>query len=458
MAGTFITLLLSGLLVAAPGEGGFTFEGLKASARTEQPDGFFTQGTLPFTDLAERGFGEASLDVEDRVSLPGATFGDRARLDARFRIGGVDYRVELTQAGFPPRQTLAQAPAFALPKPPPHVIEGGVMLGRAVYGDSGVGWRATTRAHAAIAVWGVGSVWRNGRLLTDAAFVHAAALDAGIFADDDTHRIQRQARPGDTELLILVWNLPPEAEPRGFLQFGFDRVAITVGGTPVRSVAFVDVTGEPPVSLAELTPVAPGAFPGGSPLPPPLPLAQQAQAAASATGGAGTLAGTTAPDVISGTFLPVEAPNPPANISGQLPGTPDPGSLEQVQGFVSPSAPAPGAPAFTGSAPSAFQTPPTPALVTLGGFTVLPVSPPNFDAFVGTSQVSPGLLSTVTPLGQDTSVSTPPLLGAPAPLNAAPPPPLLGTPSPLNASPAPALPATPAPPGPAGTAPVTPSP
>ncbi len=70
MAGTLTTLLVSGLLAQAPG--GFTFEGREASARTEQPDGFFIQGPLPFTDLAERGSGSASLQVEDRVSLPSA--------------------------------------------------------------------------------------------------------------------------------------------------------------------------------------------------------------------------------------------------------------------------------------------------------------------------------------------------------------------------------------------------
>ncbi|MFP2930299.1 hypothetical protein ACLESO_34910 [Pyxidicoccus sp. 3LG] len=189
MAGFFTSLLLSGLLAQAPG--GFTFEGREASARTEQPDGFFIQGPLPFTDLAESGLGSASLDVEDRVSLPGATYGDRARLDATFRLGVVEYRVELTQAGFPPPQVRGQAASGPLPRPPPHAIQGGVWLDVPLYGDSGLGWAAMTRTHAATAVWGVGSVWRNGQLLTDTAFIHASALAAGAFADDDTHRLLR---------------------------------------------------------------------------------------------------------------------------------------------------------------------------------------------------------------------------------------------------------------------------
>ena len=149
MAGTLTTLLVSGLLAQAPG--GFTFEGREDSARTEQPDGFFIQGPLPFTDLSERGAGSASLQVEDRVSLPGATYGDVGTLSATFRLGAVVYRVELARPGFPPAQAQGRAPSGPLPQPPPHTIQGGVLLDVPLYGDSGLGWSAMTRTHAAAA-------------------------------------------------------------------------------------------------------------------------------------------------------------------------------------------------------------------------------------------------------------------------------------------------------------------
>ncbi|MCY1015256.1 hypothetical protein [Pyxidicoccus sp. MSG2] len=283
MAGPFFsTFLLSGFLAATPG--GFTFEGREASARTEQPDGFFIQGPLPFTDLAEDGTGSASLSVEDRVSLPGATYGDKGQLAATFRLGGVEYRVELTQPGFPPPQVRGQAASGPLPRPPPHTIGGGVLLDVPLYGDSGLGWAAMTRTHAAVAVWGVGSVWRNGQLLTDTAFVHAAALAAGTYADDDTHRLLRQARFGDTELVVVLWNLPPSMEPRGFIQFVFEDVAITVDGTSVPSRAVVENTGNPPADFRTLTPTPPTTILGapltGSPEPAPVP--------ATGMGGSGT--------------------------------------------------------------------------------------------------------------------------------------------------------------------------
>ncbi|MFP2899575.1 hypothetical protein ACLEQD_24765, partial [Corallococcus sp. 4LFB] len=159
-------------------------------------------------------------------------------------------------------------------------------MGTPLYGETGIGWRATTRAHAAMAVWGIGSVWRNGTLVTDSALIHAAALDAGTYSDDDTKRLLREARPGDAEVVVVAWNLPPQVEPRGFIQFVFDNVAINVDGTRVPSVAVVPVTGDLPASLASLTPVAPTAFPAAvAPVSPPR--------FAPGTGGSGT-AGTTA--------------------------------------------------------------------------------------------------------------------------------------------------------------------
>ncbi|RKH09970.1 hypothetical protein D7V97_15095 [Corallococcus sp. CA053C] len=448
MAGTITSILLSGVLAAGPGGDGFTFEGREASARTDQPDGYFIQGPLPFSDLTERGTGQASLSVEDRVGMANATFGDQAQLSASLRVGGVDYRIELTQAGFPPVQAMARAPAGPLPRPPPHLIEGGVLMGTPLYGDSGIGWRATTRAHAAMAVWGIGSVWRNGALLTDSALVHAAALDAGTFADDDTKRLLREARPRDAELVVVVWNLPQQQEPRGFVQFLFDDVSISVEGAKVPSVEVVPTTGHLPASLAGLTPVAPTAFPAAvAPMSAPrfAPATQgtggsgtvgTATGMGTGTTGTGTGPGTAplpalpsdAPSTFSGSFSPSGPANPPAIVSGATPGSTAP----EGQGT--------------------FATPPTVAGVSVGGFTTPQVSAPDFNNFVGTSQVSPGILATTPPLTQSSTTPPSPILGTPAPLNTGTAPPLLGTPAPLNTSPSTALPATPAP---ANAAPAT---
>ncbi|RKH53277.1 hypothetical protein D7Y23_04185 [Corallococcus sp. AB050B] len=501
MAGPITSILLSGFLAAAPGGDRFTFEGREASARTEQPDGYFFQGSLPFNDLTERGTGQVSMSVEDRVGIPNATFGDKAQLSASLRVGGTEYRVELTQVGFPPVQAMARAPTGPLPPPPPHLIEGGVLMGTPIYGETGLGWRATTRAHAAMAVWGIGSVWRNGTLLTDSALVHAAALDAGTFSDDDTTRLLRDARPGDAEVVVVVWNLPPRAEPRGFIQFLFDNVAIDVDGTRVPSLAVVPNTGELPASLAALTPVAPTAFPAAvAPVSGPR-FTQGAQG----TGGSGTAGvtlgarttgdtglatttGATGPAATAGgnNLATTTGPTGPAATAGSpsaasigrtVPGAATPGTGNTVGAPGATTATVPSAPTLPSAAPPTFSgtfgptapadppavvsgvqpgvtgtvgqgtfaTPPTVGGVSVGGFTTPQLSAPDFNNFVGTSQVSPGLIATVPPLSQSPGTPSAPILGTPAPLNTAAPTPLVSTPAPLNASPGTALPATPAP-------------
>ncbi len=241
MAGIFSSFVLAGLLTASPG-GVFSFDGPEVTARTVGNVGFYTQGSIPFTDLFERGTGSVELVARERIADARATYGDSARLEVTFNLGGDSYRVELITAGFPPAQAVPGM-SGPLPPPPAQPISGGVMVGTELHGNTGLGSPTMTRVQAAAAVWGVGRVWRNGALLTDTALIHAAALSRGAHADDETFRLLPVAREGDTELHVLVWNLPREAEPRGFIEFGFDDVAITLNGTEVPSVADVPTAG-----------------------------------------------------------------------------------------------------------------------------------------------------------------------------------------------------------------------
>ncbi|MDC0715020.1 elastin [Stigmatella sp. ncwal1] len=493
MVGSLLGSMMLGLLVTqAPG--GMTFDGREVSARTLSSVGFYAQGPVPFPNIWERGIGSASLTAEDRVADPGALYGDKAHLEARFRLGTAEYQIELTQPGFPPAQVSGAALAGPLPRPG-HPMGGGVLVDQDVYGNSGIGWMATTRVHAAAAVWGVGRVSINGRLLTDSAIIHAAALSHGAQADDDTHVTLPQARTGDSELQILVWNLPLNVEPRGFLQISFDDVEIDFDGTMLKSVAQVPNVSEQPLSPMSLatplggvslgtalapptrpgdglggsgfnmdqeavtglpggpiTPVSPGTLSGpGSADPSVIPgVSVGTEGVAVGTADslttiapspAGTVGpGAVTPDTISGTFPTRGAPTPPVNISGVMPGSPAPGSQLALEGAAVGSPP-PGGPAEAGVAIGG----PRMSTLSQGSFTVVPISPPNFSSFAGTGQVSPGIIATPPPIGTDATIPTPPLLGTPGPLTAGTPPPLLGTPAPLNAAPAPALLGTPSP-------------
>ena len=279
MVGTFFQLTMISLLAAAPA-GDFTFEGYEASARTTSPVGFFAQGTAPYPNQFERGYGSASLSAVDRVPALGASYGDTARFEAEFRLGETRYRVELTEPGFPPMQAAGATAGSPAALRPGFPVGGGVILDRPLNGASGLGWTATTQVHAAVAVWGVGSVWRNGQLITDSAVIQAAALSHGSQADDETHSTLPLARAGDTELHVLVWNLPRSVEPRGFLQLSFDDVEISLAGQSVPSVAAL-----PNVVGLESGMAAPpgGGFGGNGLFIPPSPQLLNASADRSST-------------------------------------------------------------------------------------------------------------------------------------------------------------------------------
>ncbi|MFY0569239.1 elastin [Archangium lansingense] len=360
MAGFLSSFVLTGLLAAGPGA--FSFDGPEVSARTTGNVGFFTQGAVPFTDLFERGTGSVELSVRDRIADPRATYGDAGSLVATFDLGGDSYRVELDQAGFPPAQARNGLPEMGpLPGAPAQPIAGGVVLDQDMHGGAMLGSYNTSRVHAAAAVWGVGRVWRNGELLTDTAVIHASALAQGAHADDGTFRTLPVARPGDTELTVLVWNLPREAEPRGFIQFDFDDVAITVNGNDVPAVAVVPTAGTVAGVAPPTSPV-----PGGTSLGavPNSALSQQ-----QGVGGSGVVVtGQTGTDAVDGLSDPVRTQQLAPVADTTLPG---PASLQGgvIDPFLNP-----------GRVTPLNQDPTQPGVETPGtvGSTTTPIVPDAF--------------------------------------------------------------------------------
>jgi hypothetical protein len=470
MAGLLSSVVLAGLLAAGPEA--FTFDGPQVSARTVGSVGFFTQGATPFSDLFERGRGSAELSVQERIADPRATYGDVGRLEARFSLGGSEYQVELLQAGFPPQVS------GLTPNQP---MAGGVMLDQALHGGSGLGFPSTTQVRAAAAVWGVGRVWRNGQLLTDSAVIHAAALSQGAHADDDTFRLLAVARRNDLELYVLVWNLPPAAEPRGFLQFAFDDVAIEMNGSPLPAVAAVPTAGSPdgvdvpatsvPASLsgASNTGVGGGGFtsrvrenpgsvafdlPGASAgadntLTPFLnpDRVRITQGAAQQADTQGTTLAPVAPEAFLSpaggagrVALSVEQPGIDV---GAVTGTtvaPAPPDLFFGEGRVTIAneLPLP----VGGLAPQGQLVQQSPALSTSGSFSVVPGGLAA-DSVFGGARVASGVVATPSP--QNAQTPAVPLVATPRPLNGTTAVPLVASPQPLNGSQAVPFISTPAP-------------
>jgi hypothetical protein len=396
-------LLVVGLLGAT--EDTFTFEGTSVQASTGQPGGFFSEGPQPFTDEFAQGTGSATLEVEDRIRVPGATYGDAARLTASFRLGVDEYVVELTHVGFPPPPLLPESALGPPPRRPAHPVGGGVLVGVRLHGASGLGWPATAPVQAAAAVWGVGRVSRNGQLLTDRALVHAAALSAGAHADDETHRTLPRGRPGDTELYVLATNLPRGLEPRGFVQFEFDDVDIRVGGAAMAAAAALPNTAP---GLGE----GPGGAASSGMTPPPAlgtPLAPGAQS------GTGLVTDSTLGVVVDPTALgqaPSTATTPPNTPRGGDVSTPVIGPPGQA---ATPGVATTGVPDVTAGTQSFTQptsdVPVTPGVVTTGQGAPTP-SPGGTTpgSTPSTLLATPGVATTGLPgpaVGVQTSNSTP---------------------------------------------------
>ncbi|XXF75854.1 hypothetical protein P2318_22700 [Myxococcaceae bacterium GXIMD 01537] len=467
MAGILSTLVVSGLLAATPDV--FTFDGPEVTARTTSPTGFFIQGATPAESQTERGSGSAVLTVRDRITEPLATYGDAARLDARFRIAGTDYTVELTSAGFPPVQAL-EGVSGPIPRRLPWPVGGGVRLDVDLNGGSGIGFPAATRVHAAAAVWGVGRVTRNGQVLTDTALIHAAALSAGARSDDDTHGMLPIARPGDLELSVLAWNLPRSQEPRGFIEFGFDDVSIERDGAFFPAVAvYPNTAGPEGVAVASSGPFGISGALGLAVAPAPKTVLGEAVTAGVVPAalepvdsflGPGRVAVTTAQPVADATIAISQTP------TGQplaVPGATDPFDnsarvtialppdtvTTQAGVIVSPTGtvPLPTDP-FFGSGRVALSTEMAPATVgglapvtqtpiaTTGNFSVVALGPavPGAPFGFGTT-VDNLVVSRALPLPGTVPGQTPvvPLVATPAPLNAQVPVPLVADSVPLNA-------------------------
>ncbi len=341
--------------------------------------GFFVKGPTPFADTYVMGDGAARLEVTDKVQQPDARVGDEADLRARFFVEGSSYLVELTQVGWPARSGAPWQP-----------IGGGVLLDVPIHGATGLGSPTTTPSRAAIAVWGIGRVTKDGRVLTEEALIFGAALSHGTHADEGSHRLLNEAREGDGEIEVLAMNLPRSEVASGFIQFRFDEVRIVVNGTDLPTVSYIPTVtprspdeGVSPPGPAAL-PVAPGAAYGGSGAmgaPPRVP----------AVGTPGALVPT--PDQLSPPELSPTSPTspPPANAApaAPLPPTPEPAN-------AAPAVPLPPTPEPANAAPAA-PLPPTSEPANAAPAVPLPSTPAPANAAPATPLPPPPLLPATPP-------------------------------------------------------------
>ncbi|HZN95494.1 MAG TPA: hypothetical protein VFB81_22435, partial [Myxococcales bacterium] len=238
--GALSALLLAAAAAAAPAapapaRDAFRFDGPEASATADGgPAVLRLGGTL------REGTGSAFLRGEDRVRAREMTYGDAGELWMRVAVGGDVYRVELDAVGFPPEQALPKGSKRSWwkrpegpPRRPEHGVEGGVVLGRVVNRGSGLGLRDMPARRAAVALWGIGRLYRNDELVAARARVAAQALPG---ADEVTKEGTLRARARGNELDVFVDGVPEGVSKAGFLHFVIEGAAISEPA-PARAVA-----------------------------------------------------------------------------------------------------------------------------------------------------------------------------------------------------------------------------
>lgn len=221
-------LLLAAAFAAAPAPDAFRFDGPSASA---------TVGgghvALRVGGAVREGTGSGFLRGEDRVRGREMTYGDAGELWMRAQAGGDVYRVELDAVGFPPEAALPRGAGSrrawwrkpeAAPRRPDGGVEGGVVLGRVVNGGSGLGVRDMPARRAAVALWGIGRVYRNDELVAPRARIVAEALPAEAPPPREGALAAQGTRP---ELDVFVDQVPAEVAPGGVMHFVLEGAAIS---------------------------------------------------------------------------------------------------------------------------------------------------------------------------------------------------------------------------------------
>ena len=214
MRAALLTCLLSASSFAVPP---------LAEAVTTGASGFGILRGDPLGGWFEEGTGSSRLVVEP---------GRGAEAEAKLSLPSGTVRVELH----------VKEPAWDLP----------------VHGATGWGVPGAVPAHAAVALWGTGRLWRDG-LEVGPVPVQVLALSAGTHADDATHALLPAAREGDLE---LEWVIQPGTG--GPLRLFFDDVRLSLRGTELPSSPVDEVAGTAPPNVGLSTLTSPVASPAPS--------------------------------------------------------------------------------------------------------------------------------------------------------------------------------------------------
>lgn len=153
----------------------------------------------PFSDWMEVGVGSFKLEVVDATAIDGARTKDTINFEAEFQSpdGKFKYRV-------------------AVKKPLPHGFGfptfGGVATNHLVHGETGIGTRLMPTEVCYVCFWGVGQIYRDGKLINDNHLVHVMITE---FVRDENQRLVFDGGVDPQGMTMHLMVPPYEVTPQG---------------------------------------------------------------------------------------------------------------------------------------------------------------------------------------------------------------------------------------------------
>ena len=167
---------------------------LPLAARDVNSDGTAyttTKKPGPFSNNIKKTTGSIKISVEDLTALDNPNSKDKAEVEANFKgPNGEDFRVVLTKL---------------IPVGPDHPFFGGVGTNVLMHGDTGIGTPLVPRAFSYITLWGVGDLYKDGKLADKGRIIHVMVTER---TRDDNFKLGfGVAKPDELEIHLI---LPPQ--------------------------------------------------------------------------------------------------------------------------------------------------------------------------------------------------------------------------------------------------------
>ncbi len=161
----------------------------------------FVNHATPFSDWMEKGVGSVRMKLVDATAIDGARTRDKVDFEATFKSpdGRFTYRVVSKKA-------LSHGMGYP--------FFGGVVTNHLMHGATNIGTRLMPTEFVYAGFWGVGKIYRNGKLVNDRQLVHVMV---GETVRSNNHKLQFDGGVNPRGMTIHLMVPPYRVSPKGLV-------------------------------------------------------------------------------------------------------------------------------------------------------------------------------------------------------------------------------------------------